>query len=227
MSRTMQWTMIAIAGVVLHAAASHAAMGSPGAICAAAKQKAAGKKADDKLKCHAKATAANAVVDADCLAKAEAKFLKAIDKAEAKGGCATPGDAASLEAIVDSFVSTVVTATPATTTTIPPCGAIVGGFCWFKAANGVNCDATCAAQSRVYSDATRDYAGSNGTNAHCTEVAQALGPISLTATDVGSDGGYGCLDFDSNGNGATTRVINPATNSTSAPISGYRYCACQ
>ena len=112
------------------------------------------------------------------------------------------------------------------TTTIP-CGAIVGGFCWFKAADGANCDTTCAAAGRVYSDATRDYAGSNGTDANCGAVAAALGPVIAGPTQAMSDGGYGCEDAEASGNGLIVRVTSPATNSTDAPISGYRFCACQ
>ena len=228
MSRTMRWTMIAIAGMVLHAAASQAA-GDPGAVCAAAKQKATGKKAAAKLNCHAKATSTNSTVDQACLDKADEKFMKAIAKAEAKGGCAITGDAASLESMVDSFVDSVVTVTPAstTTTTTIPCGAIVGGFCWFKAANATNCDTTCAAAGRVYSDATRDYAGSNGTDANCGAVAAALGPVAIGPQAAGSDAGYGCIDLDANGNGGIFRITSPVTDSTSAHDPGYRFCACQ
>ena len=227
MSRTMRWTMIAIAGVVLHAAASQAA-GDPAAACASAKQKAAGKRADGKLKCHAKATKANAVVDQECLDKVEEKFSNAIAKAEAKGGCATTNDAGSLGAIVDGCVDSVVTATPATTTTTTtiPCAATVGGFCWFKGVNGANCNTTCAAVGRVYSDATRDFAGSNGSAANCTAVAQAIQPSAFNATPASSDGGYGCVDLDLNNNGATTWIFSPVTDATSS-FSAARYCACQ
>jgi hypothetical protein len=220
--------VIAIAGVVLLAAASQAAR-SPGAVCAAAKQQAAGEKAVSKLTCHMKAMLANEDIDQSCLDKAEAKFSDAIVKAEAKGGCVNTGDATDLESAVDTFVDSVVTLTPATTTTTTtiPCGAIVGGFCCFKAADGANCATTCAAQGRVYSDATRDYAGSNGTDANCGAVAAALGPVAIGPTVAMSDGGYGCLDFDANGNGAIFRITSPPTDSTSAPVSGYRFCACQ
>src|SRR5262249_43149969 len=68
----------------------------------------------------------------------------------------------SCEPAGPTTTTTTTTISPTTTTTLP-CGAVVGGFCWYKAANGVNCDATCAAAGRVYSDATRTYAGSDGT----------------------------------------------------------------
>jgi hypothetical protein len=228
MSRTMQWMMIAIAGVVLLAAASQAAH-SPGAVCAAAKQKATGQKAVSRLKCYTKAMLANVAIDQSCLDKAETKFSDAITKAEAKGGCVNTGDATDLESAVDTFVGSVVTLTPAstTTTTTIPCGAIVGGFCWFRAANGANCDTTCAAAGRVYSDATRDYAGSNGTTANCGAVAAALETVRVGPADATSDGGYGCIDVEASGNGAVLRITAPPTDSTSAHDPGYRFCACQ
>jgi hypothetical protein len=224
----MQSTMIAIAGVVLLAAASQAAH-SPGAVCAAAEQKATAKKALSKLKCYTKAMLANEGIDQSCLDTADAKFSDAIGKAEAKGGCVNPGNAADLESVVNTFVGSVVTLTPATTTTTTtiPCGAIVGGFCWFKAADGANCDTTCAAAGRVYSDATRDYAGSNGTDANCGAVAAALGPVAVGPTAAMSDGGYGCIDIEANANGAILRITSPPTDSTSAHNPGYRFCACQ
>ena len=229
MSRTMQWTMMVVVGMVLHAATSQAKP-IPGAICAAAKQKAAAKKAADELKCQSKAVLTNASVDPACLTKAGTKFSDAVGKAEAKGGCVNTGDVGTIESIVDDFVAAVVTATPAsTTTTTLPCngvGMVLGGVCWFKGDNGANCDDTCAAQGLSYSDATRDYAGSNGTDANCTAVSQALTPGALAATPASSDVGIGCVDLSTNRNGATTRITSPVTDSTSS-FSAARYCACQ
>ena len=86
--------------------------------CAASKLDATGKKADAKLKCHAKAAGGGLAVDAACLAKAGTKFSTAFAKAEAKGGCATVGDGAAVELMVDSFVDGgVVSLVPTTTTT--------------------------------------------------------------------------------------------------------------
>jgi len=125
--------------------------------------------------------------------------------------------------------STTTSSTSSSTTTTLPCtgGAIVGGSCWFKGAIGANCDTTCSAHGMSYRDATRDYAGSNGTNAHCTEVAEALGPVSISAINGGSNDGFGCEDVDANGSGALVRVETPATTSTATPTLQYRYCACQ
>jgi hypothetical protein len=48
-------------------------------------------------------------VDARCLAKAGNKLLLAFQRADAKGGCSTTGDAAAIETIVDQLVDGVVT----------------------------------------------------------------------------------------------------------------------
>jgi hypothetical protein len=107
--------------------ATTAALGTAGkSACEAAKEKAAGKKAASKLTCHAKAVSKGAAVDPLCLTKAEDKFVSGFAKAEDKGDCAATGDAAAIEALVDSLVSTVLaivqpvattTTTPASTTT--------------------------------------------------------------------------------------------------------------
>lgn len=83
--------------------------GTPeGAKCASTKVQAAGKKADAKLKCNSKAIGKGLAVDGECITKAEAKFITAYTKAEAKGDCATTGDAAAIEARVDQLVTSVL-----------------------------------------------------------------------------------------------------------------------
>lgn len=78
----------------------------PVAACEAAKLKAAGKKANQKLNCYATATAKGKPVDSECLAKAEVVFENAFANAEKKGNCS--GDPTEVEAEVDAFVNTVV-----------------------------------------------------------------------------------------------------------------------
>jgi hypothetical protein len=96
---------------------------TPAEQCAAAKQKAAGKKTAAKIACYAAATSKGVVVDQDCLTKADMKFMAAFTKAETKGGCVTSGDAASVEAMVNDCVQGIVNAEPvaSTTTTTIPC----------------------------------------------------------------------------------------------------------
>jgi hypothetical protein len=98
------WCVV-LSNILLGISPAYAA--DPGATCAAAKRKAAGKKVDGKLKCVAKATMKGMPVDALCLSKVETKFATAFAKAEAKGGCLTSGDAGAIEASVDACVATL------------------------------------------------------------------------------------------------------------------------
>ena len=94
---------------------------TPGAKCAAAKIKAAGKKVYAKARCYQRAILAETSVEPECLAKMEDKFTAAVGKAELLGPC--PGTANDLEAIVDDCVealtAAIATTTTSTTTTTP------------------------------------------------------------------------------------------------------------
>ena len=58
----------------------------------------------------------------------------------------------------------------------PTCeGPAVGGFCWYASAVNDSCDSACAAHGGCSLAGTRYYAGSDGTDAHCIEVLDALG----------------------------------------------------
>jgi hypothetical protein len=88
--------------------------------CAASKMKATGNKASGKLTCWSVEVMRPGTYAA-CAAKAEARFAAKFAQADASGGCATPGDAGSLEAKVDTFVADVVGAV-----TGSPAGSILG-----------------------------------------------------------------------------------------------------
>jgi cytochrome c556 len=100
----------------------------PGA-CSAAKYKAAGRKASDKLACDAR-VATTGIPAPGCLAIAEAKFNAALVKAESHGPCA--GTAPAVEAAVDDcrtplrvdlgLETTTTTTVSTTTSTIPTPG---------------------------------------------------------------------------------------------------------
>jgi plastocyanin len=102
---------LAIVGCV---ASPAAAKPTPAAKCLAAKLNAAGKKASAKLACEAKAAVKLKPVDSACLGKAETGFATAFAKAEtqAKGACATTGDAGAVEATVDALVQSALAALP-------------------------------------------------------------------------------------------------------------------
>src|SRR5438046_10501819 len=64
--------------------------------CAAAELKAAGKKADAKLRCHETALTQGKTVTSACLAGANVRFAVGFAKVEARG-CATADDLAEIE----------------------------------------------------------------------------------------------------------------------------------
>jgi hypothetical protein len=83
--------------------------------CQSKKKLCVAKKEAALLKCHAKAEKTGAPVDTSCLQKAKDKFDGGADptkgcfaKLEAKGGCLTTNDTASLENMVDTFVNSAV-----------------------------------------------------------------------------------------------------------------------
>ena len=84
--------------------------------CAYKKLTAAGKKSKLRLTCYSKAEKKNVDVDPACLQKAEDKFVAAFGKAEAAGGCASMGDAAAIEALVDIGVANILAEV------LPTCG---------------------------------------------------------------------------------------------------------
>lgn len=102
-----------------------------------------------------------------------------------------------------------------------PSGVIVGGYRWFLGDNGESCTAACAATGRVYDLATRDYAGSAGTDAHCQAVLSALGLSGTVVSQLGSNG-FGC-HWDEG-------LIRYRSHETTADAKNgyvYRACACQ
>jgi hypothetical protein len=153
-------------------------------------------------------------------------FSKSFAKAEAKGGCVVTGDEAAIELIVDqNCVDTIVTFTPATTTstTTQPCQATTGGFCWYASVNGDSCNSACANAGKVYDVATQSYAGSSGTEPNCSSVATALGWPAATGSGSAGFGGLGCYNF---GNGTAVLRDTDPTTAGAFESSSSRACAC-
>jgi len=215
MTRTVRSLITAVVALPLLCAATARGAGTPAAQCAAAKQKAATKAAKAKTKCHSKALLLALPTDPLCLQKADVKLQQDFAKADAKGGCALTGDVASVGTLVDTFVDDLLGLTPLISC---PGGQIVGGFCWYDGAISANCVTTCAAHGKVYDDATRTYAGSDGTDANCASVGSALGLPGFTSTL--SFAGMGCF---SAGFG-NMRDTDPTTSTASG--NAVRYCAC-
>jgi hypothetical protein len=149
---------LVIAGGVVQAA------GTP-AKCAAAKQKATGKKAAAKLACYEKAGAKAVPVDPTCLLKADQAFEKAFTKAETAGGCAVTGDAGGQENAANAFVAAMAardSTTPCTT-------------------EGDSCGTTCGGSGVCLFHCTGDPANSPLVCADSSSI-----PVTITAiTDVG------------------------------------------
>jgi hypothetical protein len=89
--------------------ASTVTAATPEGACAAAKVKAAMNEAKGELGCWGKAIGKAVAVDPECLQKAEDKYAKAFDKAEAKGPC-TSKSADAIQTLVETFTSNVVQA---------------------------------------------------------------------------------------------------------------------
>src|SRR4029453_7984600 len=97
-------------GTALPGSPAGAILGTDGAKrCASAKLKATGKTSAARLRCHAKA-ARSSFLDAVCIGKAEVRYSQKWDAAEARGGCATTSDKATIAAEVEAFVSEAVRA---------------------------------------------------------------------------------------------------------------------
>ncbi len=140
-------SFVVIAGLLL-AVPNVGHGGDPTRTCAKKKLGATAKKVSDKLKCFATAAGKAVLVDTACLAKAEATFVNAFAKAEAKGGCPTTSDAASVESLVDDCVNAVQTAL-GTALAKNPCLKAKLTAAAKKAASKIACSATAASKGRT------------------------------------------------------------------------------
>ena len=95
---------------------------SPEARCAAAKLTAAAQKAQKRAKCVAAGVLDGGGATPECLAKIEARFTAAWARIEARGGCATSGDADAIEGQVNAFVADLLQALSSSTTTTTTTG---------------------------------------------------------------------------------------------------------
>jgi hypothetical protein len=103
-------------------------------------------------------------------------------------------------------------------------GVAVGGACWFLGETGQSCTEVCAAVGFPYDEATRTYAGSDGTDEHCDLVLDALGAFGspVFAIDCSPDG-LGCVKE----SGSMDRFRCSDPTEPDAGESGLRACACR
>ena len=126
-----------------------------------------------------------------------------------------------VRAVRSTTTTPTTTTTSSTTPTLPCTGTTVGGFCWYEGASGADCDMTCAGQGKLYDEATRTYAGSDGTDQNCAAVATAFGaPIFAGSAAFGFE--VGCAHDPA----ITARDLTPTTASGAKDLI-FRFCACQ
>jgi hypothetical protein len=121
-------------------------------------------------------------------------------------------------------------------------GVVVGGHCWFYGAAGQSCNTVCGTLGLSYDEATRTFAGSDGSVDNCNAVLTALVIKGVPADDDG------CADYQGTSNGRGCATLNgigrcpespprpadscwwrdPApTDAAASDISTERVCACQ
>src|SRR5215470_12955900 len=108
----MKAAMVVLLGVVLGTTAANGAISVSARRalkCAEAKLRAVKRKTDAKLNCQAIAVRRRTTINPLCIARAEAAFLTAFARAEAKGGCFNPnGDSENrTEGALDSFIADI------------------------------------------------------------------------------------------------------------------------
>jgi hypothetical protein len=108
------------------------------------------------------------------------------------------------------------------------CGGVeVGGYCWHLGAESTSCDAVCGFYGG-YDEATRTFAGSDGSPSNCRTVLEALG-IPLDDFFETAQGGIGCFGIkNTSGNYFGYWDSQPTTASATYGVPGRsRACACQ
>ncbi len=105
--------------------------------------------------------------------------------------------------------------------------AAVAGRCWYLSF-GTSCDDVYSAIGLRYSEATRTFAGSDGSAEGCSAVLMAMGLPRATDLDCTSPeidiGGLGCFYFDDLG--MSYRCTAPPTTSEAEDFGAFRACAC-
>ena len=113
------------------------------------------------------------------------------------------------------------------TITVKCAGVKVGEFCWYFGKENLSCDEVCSSHGG-YDEATRSYAGSDGSQANCKSVLTAL-KVTLDNFFETSQGGIGCFAIQTtSGNYFGYWDQQPTTGSATSVTPGRRrICACQ
>lgn len=108
-------------------------------------------------------------------------------------------------------------------------GLLVEDYCWYLGAQGQSCDVVCASHGG-YDEATRTYAGSEGSNSNCYTVLAAVGaPVGYSdnVTTESNWAGLGCCYWYYNERARWTRDDLSPTNSRASYPTIHRICACK
>jgi hypothetical protein len=182
---------------------------TPAQQCASQKIKAAGKKAACVLAVDAKLELQGGTAD---FSKCTGKFSTAFSKAEGRGGCATTGDAGTIEADVETFAAQIFAAETGGT---PPCVDLTGNWAvnWNNAALGTGTCNLSITQTGTNVSSTSDCTAApsgtlNCSTGHLTFTSDPnCTPLTLDATvsaDGKSFGGlYNCGGIGAGGVSAT------------------------
>lgn len=195
--------------------------------CSKRKLKAAGKYVACRMKMDSRAAAKGVAPD---YTRCESKFSARWRKTETKsaGACPTSGDEAAVEAAITMCMDNVAAGLTSSASSACP-GALVDGACWFLSENQSDCIERCAEAGLRYDQATRMYAGSDGTDANCEKILDALGapgdPFVLNSTDCSNvPNGMGC--FHDLFYHLRVRCSIVPTDATSFFPDAQRVCAC-
>jgi hypothetical protein len=150
---------------------------------------------------------------------------RAVEPKTPKMLCAPEGTSTTTTSTMDTTTTSTTstsntTTTSTSTTTLPDCN-VIAGACWYLGALAASCDDTCAAESRVYDDATRTFAGSDGTDANCSGVMSVFGIVDDVFPFTPGPG-LGCWYSSLDG---VIRSLAPSTSSA-ANANARRACAC-
>ena len=191
--------------------------GSPEAAarrCAATKMAATGAKAARDLRCWATAVRASTPVDGACLAKASTVFARTFEKAEAKGGCPTTGDATNLDAGVVTFVAAVVSALtpdgPSTTTSSTTTTTLSGETTTTTGLSGTTTTTTLAPGSVSFARDVQPLFTAN-----CAFSGCHAGPSPAQGLDLSAGHAYGDLVNVASGECALFKRVFPGQPTTS------------
>lgn len=122
--------------------------------------------------------------------------------------------------------------------TCPASGVMVGGACWYFGSPATSCTQVCGNLGLSYNDATRTFAGSEGSFANCTLVKDAIDDAGQGSCDplpvgdlncnvLGGAPAIGCHCAPEFGFlVALVRCTAPTTTAGAAAADRARYCAC-